>query len=121
MSTLAVQNIRRPGEVASRSTRGISTAWANINGTGTAAIRDSENVASLVDNGTGLFTFNLVNAMANTNYGQTLSGKRPSLTEPCVGLPVTVATGSLATGYGAGSFTLTDPEIASFAIHGSLA
>lgn len=43
-------------------------AWANLNGTGTIALRDSDNIASVTDNGTGDYTFNLTTAMANTNY-----------------------------------------------------
>ena len=43
-------------------------AWVNFNGTGTVAIRDSYNVSSITDNGTGNYTVNFANAMSNTNY-----------------------------------------------------
>ncbi|HEY9817826.1 MAG TPA: hypothetical protein V6D20_18785 [Candidatus Obscuribacterales bacterium] len=43
-------------------------AWVNFNGTGTVAIRDSFNISSLTDNGTGDYTLNFSNAMANANY-----------------------------------------------------
>ena len=46
----------------------IPTAWVNFNGTGTIAIRDSENVSSLTDNGNGDYTVTFTSAMANTNY-----------------------------------------------------
>jgi len=46
----------------------IPTAWVNFNGTGTVAIRDSEGVSSIGDNGTGDWTVNFATAMANTNY-----------------------------------------------------
>ncbi len=46
----------------------IPTAWVNFNGTGTIAIRDSEGVSSLTDNGTGKYTVTFTSAMANTNY-----------------------------------------------------
>ena len=46
----------------------IPTAWVNFNGTGTVAIRDSEGVSSIGDNGTGYYTVNFTNAMANINY-----------------------------------------------------
>jgi len=42
-------------------------AWVNFNGTGTVAIRDSGNVSSLVDRGTGRYDFNLTNAVSSTN------------------------------------------------------
>lgn len=43
-------------------------AWVNFNGTGTVAIRDSENVSSITDHGTGDYTVNFTNNMADTNY-----------------------------------------------------
>ena len=43
-------------------------AWVNFNGTGTVAIRDSFNVASLTDNGTGNYVLTFTNATANSNY-----------------------------------------------------
>jgi len=46
----------------------IPTAWVNFNGTGTVAIRDSENVSSITDNGAGEYTINFSTTMANANY-----------------------------------------------------
>jgi hypothetical protein len=43
-------------------------AWVNFNGTGTIAARDSFNVASLTDNGTGDYSVNFSSAMADANY-----------------------------------------------------
>jgi hypothetical protein len=43
-------------------------AWVNFNGTGTVAIRASYNVSSITDNGVGLFTLNMISALADTNY-----------------------------------------------------
>ena len=43
-------------------------AWVNFNGTGTVAIRDSHNVSSITDNGTGDYTVNFSNNLANANY-----------------------------------------------------
>jgi len=48
---------------------GSTKAWVNFNGTGTVAIRDSKNVSSITDNGTGSYTVNLSITMADTNYG----------------------------------------------------
>lgn len=48
-------------------------AWVTLNGTGTASILDSENIASLVDLGVGSYRFNYIAAMANTGYSQTCS------------------------------------------------
>lgn len=43
-------------------------AWVNFNGTGTVAINASFNVSSITDNGTGNYTVNFTNAMADANY-----------------------------------------------------
>ena len=43
-------------------------AWVNFNGTGTVAIRDSGNVSSITDNGTGNYTANFTNNMPDINY-----------------------------------------------------
>jgi hypothetical protein len=43
-------------------------AWVNFNGTGTVAIRGSHNVSSITDRGTGNYTVNFSNNMANANY-----------------------------------------------------
>ena len=47
---------------------GIAKAWVNFNGTGTVAIRDSFNVSSITDNGTGNYTVNFTTAMPNASY-----------------------------------------------------
>ena len=47
---------------------GSAKAWVNFNGTGTVAIRASYNVSSITDNGTGDYTINFTNALADTNY-----------------------------------------------------
>ena len=50
-------------------------AWVNFNGTGTVAIRGSENVTSITDNGTGNYTVNFTTAMPNATYSTVLGGK----------------------------------------------
>ena len=47
---------------------GVAKAWVNLNGTGTVAVRDSLNNASITDNGTGDYTTTVTNAFANLNY-----------------------------------------------------
>jgi hypothetical protein len=43
-------------------------AWVNFDGTGTVAIRDSHNIYSIGDLGTGFYQCGLTTSMANTNY-----------------------------------------------------
>ena len=53
---------------------GAVRAWANFDGSATdAAARDSFNVSSMADRGTGLATITLSNAMNNSNYAGTTS------------------------------------------------
>ena len=68
-------------------------AWVNFNGTtgsGTGqsdiTIRDSGNVSSITDNGTGLYTVNFTTAMPDTNYSVVCAGSRDdtSSTGACI-------------------------------------
>ena len=49
-------------------------AWVNFWGVGTIGIRDSFNVSSIIDNGVGDYTVNLVVPLANTNYAVVTGG-----------------------------------------------
>jgi len=49
-------------------------AWVNFKGTGTVTIRDSFNVSSITDNGTGDYTINFTTAMPNANYCISVTG-----------------------------------------------
>ena len=49
---------------------GSAKAWVNFNGTGTIATRDSVNISSLDDDGTGLFGTNFTSSFSNVNYAQ---------------------------------------------------
>ena len=69
MSTLNVSNISDGTTSVGTGyvVNGSAKAWVNFNGTGTIAARDSLNVSSLTDDGTGLYGSNLINALANVN------------------------------------------------------
>jgi hypothetical protein len=53
-------------------------AWVNFNGTGTVSIRDSVNVSSISDNGTGTYTVNFSTAMPDANYSMVATTNRTS-------------------------------------------
>ena len=53
---------------------GSAKAWVNFNGLGTVAIRESFNVNSITDNGTGDYTINFTNAMSDENFSMVGSG-----------------------------------------------
>ena len=56
------------GKIGTTEQGQLCKAWVNFNGTGTVAIRASFNVSSITDNGTGDYTVNLTNALADANY-----------------------------------------------------
>jgi len=70
MSTIKANDIQNAsgGIPTVKGQRLIPTAWVNFNGTGTVAIRDSENVSSITDYDVGVYNINYTTAMANTNY-----------------------------------------------------
>jgi hypothetical protein len=68
IAALAVDTAELAAEAVTLAKQEVIQAWVNFNGTGTVAIRDSYNVSSITDNGTGDYTVNFTNAMANTNY-----------------------------------------------------
>lgn len=98
MSTLRVSTIQdtagsnssTPAAIAS----GIAKAWVNFNGTGVVAIRAQYNVSSITDNGTGDYTVNFTNALADANYSTciTAGGSTGSWTEL---LPSTYSTSAV--------------------------
>ena len=61
-------------------------AWVNFNGTGTVAIRASGNVSSITDNGTGDYTVNFTNALADANFAVATSGTQPSFANSDTGV-----------------------------------
>ena len=52
----------------------IAKAWANLNGNGTVSIRESYNVSSITDNGTGDYTMNYSTAVSSTSYSVSFTG-----------------------------------------------
>lgn len=75
MSTLRVNNITDTTGGSNLNVPGTAKAWVNFNGTGTTGqnqtIRASLNVSSVLKNGTGDYTVNFTNALADANYSLT--------------------------------------------------
>jgi len=61
------------GTTTTNLQQGLAKHWVMFDGSGTPAIQDSLNSASLVDNGTGDYATNLTNNMSNSNYGYSLA------------------------------------------------
>ena len=93
-------------------------AWVNFDGTGTIAARDSLNVSSLTDIGTGYYGITFSNNMANVGYSIVASGRELASWVPNGGEQYqayynfkTVNT----------SFSVVDANIISSNVHGDLA
>ena len=48
--------------------QGLAKVWINMDGTGTISTRDSFNLASITDSGTGTYQHNSTNAMSSDDY-----------------------------------------------------
>tara|TARA_R100000908_G_scaffold45984_1_gene22417 strand:+ start:169 stop:567 length:399 start_codon:yes stop_codon:yes gene_type:complete len=78
MSTVKAANLQNTGSGAPAFKNSSGTeigqlckARVSFNGVGTLAIRDSFNVSSVTDGGTGTYTINFTNSMPNENYAVT--------------------------------------------------
>jgi len=124
MSTIRVDNFGPSAGGTTYSARGIAKSWVNFDGTGTIAIRDSENVASITDNGSGDYTVNFSNAFGAANYAVSgIAGEiNDNATVTVLGFNAPIATASsaplLSNNDDAGA---TDPVIVSITTLGDLA
>ena len=104
---------------------GSAKAWVNFNGTGTIAARDSFNVTSLTDNGTGDYTVTYSNSMSNGNYAVNTSANN---TISFYSLMSSIDTGSGLVLVGSARFFTAssssvgvDARTVNFSLHGDLA
>jgi hypothetical protein len=127
MSTLATntfQELATGDSVGAKYVvHGTAKAWANLNGTGTIALRGSLNISSVVDEGTGDYRFNFTNVKANANYAPLATAEVTGAGFPRT---VTIHTRSASslrlTGYTSGSsLALIDLDSAIFGSFGDLA
>ena len=63
--------IKGEGTATTNLQQGLIKGWIRFDGTGTIAIDDSFNYASITDNGSGDYTTTLSTAMGNVNYSPT--------------------------------------------------
>ena len=79
MSTISVDQVTpSAGGTATDLVSGLAKAWINFNGSGTIAIRDSLNVTSITDAGTGDYHVTFTNAFTDANYSPVMNGSRDS-------------------------------------------
>jgi hypothetical protein len=120
VDTIAAKNGTDPVTLTKQSA---AKAWANYNGSSTASIIDSFNASSLSDGGTGDYTHDFINSMANGTY--TLGGACHDAAGN-FGIYTTIKGSGLTTGTCQTYImnhanVVRDPDIGTFAIHGDLA
>ena len=109
---------------------GSAKAWFNLNAA-TPALRDSFNIASITDEGTGIYEGNFTSAMGNGNYSangsSSVKGSTNSYTNIFTtgdevnqyGLHSTAAI--RGTNYSENALALSDPSMMQVTVHGDLA
>lgn len=132
MSTLNVANITDGSTTVATEyvVNGSAKAWVNFNGSGTVAIRDSLNLSSLTDNGTGNYTVNFTNTMGNGNYCLTgATGNNNTLAGGALAVQIEMKPFASQTTSGVGiytvkqysAYTVSDIAQINATIHGDLA
>ena len=56
------------GAVTQNTVQGLAKAWLTLDGEGTIAITDSNNIATITDNGTGDYSFTYTNNMGTAKH-----------------------------------------------------
>ena len=100
--------------------QGLAKAWAAFDGSGTVEIDDSNNIASMTDNGTGDYTLTITNDMANANYAPVSSCNFNGTSPDFVGA-VSKAVGSTEFHAAHDNGSLTDMNDLYASWHGDLA
>ena len=99
-------------------------AWVNFNGTGTVAIRDSVNISSITDDGTGRYLTNFSTSFSAANYTFNANKGRSSGDSGSVNLysnsltPTTSVAKFLVVDQ---AYNAQDEDYVSVTIHGDLA
>ena len=110
--------------------QGLAKVFCNFDGTSTVSVRDSQNTASITDVGTGIYTVNFSNSMANDDYATGLTSRYSGAGAGiCLSIPLdsnvtgnAVQTGSVST-YATPDYSVsrTDNDICCVTTHGDLA
>ena len=125
VATTGDGNVKSEGGAATTSLRqGLAKTWANLKGTDTFGLRDSFNVTSATDNGTGDHTITIASDMANANYSLTSNGADKNISVlggTGINGATAPAVGSVRIGSVASNGDNYDHTYFMIAIHGDLA
>ena len=64
------------GAVTQNTVQSLGKAWALLDGTGTIALQDSFNIASVSDESAGDYIFTVTNAFSSANFSCTANGRQ---------------------------------------------
>jgi len=117
MSTLKVDTIQDASGVSQFLTK----AWVNFNGTGTVAVRDSNNVTSITDAGTGQYFVNVNSNMANANFSVTTASQSWADVASLGGAGGAMSASGTPVRFRDYAANYGDPTICTATIHGDLA
>jgi len=106
--------------------QGLCKCWVNFDGTATdAATRDSFNVSSMTDNGTGDYTISINNDMANDDYTFVTGAGHDDASSTVHGFEAhSYATGSITANlyqFSSGAFAKANRNFVHATFHGDLA
>ena len=121
MSTLTVTNIKKTGETASRDVSGVAAAWINFNGTGTIAIRNSINVSSITDIGTGYYRENFSSAFSAADYAVGSFAGGSANVRDVIGTATAFSVGNCEMVITNSAEAAVDAELVTTSTHGDLA
>ena len=102
--------------------QGLCKAWCQASQDGGNIIRDSLNVGSITDTGTGIIDYNITNTFSNDDYTTTFGARRDSGGSDAFGRASDISANEIRVHYVNGTDgTLVDVDIGNIQIHGDLA
>jgi len=123
-TTAGSVTVQGEGTATTNLQQGLCKTWANLKGTDTFGLRDSFNVTSATDNGTGDHTITIASDMANVNYSLTSNGADKNISVlggTGINGATAPAVGSVRIGSVASNGNDYDHTYFMIAIHGDLA
>ena len=98
MSTLKADTIQSTsGGAATLTKQQAAKSWMNLNGSGTVATRDTLNVSSLSDEGSGKYLISFSSSMSNDDYTISGGARSPGVASGILNAP-TDAAGDMTAG-----------------------
>ena len=122
VDSIAAKDGTSPVELTKQSA---AKAWSNTNQTGTQSNRDSFNITSITDGGSGVTNLAFTNSMNNADYSSTGQEGSTNTTGYALQMPYNTATNTSSqysfNGFNNGRTAAADISVVNTAVHGDLA